>query len=79
MQIPVGECDHFNSVIDLVTMKEIGWVDKYGSQMESRAVEKTHRYYEKAIKGRDDLLSTISEFDEKIAELYLEDSKDLFN
>jgi hypothetical protein len=47
--------------------------------METRLIDKSHRYYEKAVKARDDLLSTISEFDEKIAELYLDDSKDLFN
>lgn len=33
MQIPVGEIDYFNSVIDLLTLQEIVWLDKYGSEV----------------------------------------------
>ncbi|CAK78310.1 unnamed protein product (macronuclear) [Paramecium tetraurelia] len=79
MQIPVGEIDYFNSVIDLLTLQEIVWLDKYGSEVQFRDVDKSHRYYDKAIQARDDLLSTVSEYDDKIAELYLEDSKELLN
>ena len=62
-----------------MSLKEIIWLDKYGSEVEFRDIDKSHRYYDKAIKARDDLLSSVSEYDDKIAELYLEDSKELLN
>lgn len=45
MQLPIGETDQFNAVIDLVKMEEIRWLDKYGNEMESIKVDKSHAYY----------------------------------
>jgi len=45
MQLPMGELDHFNSVIDLISMEEIRWIDKYGSEVEHIPVDKNHPMY----------------------------------
>jgi hypothetical protein len=37
-------------------MKEIYWLDKYGSEVEIKDIDKSHRYYDKAIKTREELL-----------------------
>ncbi|KAM3136844.1 hypothetical protein pb186bvf_011103 [Paramecium bursaria] len=75
MQIPVGETDHFNSVVDLITQQEIRWLDKLGNEIEFVEFQNKALLKEK----RDELLSEISLFDDQIADLYLEDSKELLN
>lgn len=60
-------------------MEEIRWLDKYGTEIATTKIDAGHAYYKKAIAARDQLLSNLSEFDEKIAELYLEDSSELLN
>lgn len=79
LQLPMGELDHFNSVIDLISMEEIRWLDKYGNEVDHIPVDKHHPMYQKVVSARDDLLGAISEFDDKIAEIYLEGSTEQLN
>ncbi|MCF7790794.1 MAG: elongation factor G [Victivallales bacterium] len=72
MQIPVGEESELSGVIDLLNMKYLKFGQDDGSEVireeipEELPVEHLNRY-------RDEMLSTVAEFSDEIAELYLEE------
>jgi len=75
LQIPVGSGENFEGVIDLIKMKQIKWsLSDLGKTYEYTNIIDT--YIDEANKYRNELIEKLSEFDDKVCELYL-DAKDL--
>ncbi len=82
VQIPIGEGDMFTGLIDLIRMKAVIYhEDSLGSTFDE--IDIPHDLEEKASEYRTHLLESISEFDDKLLEDYLEgkeiDPLDLVN
>lgn len=70
LQLPVGQEDNFNAIIDLIEMKQIVWDDDtLGSEYEEQEIPA--ELAATADEYRDKLLETISEHDDDIMEAYL--------
>jgi elongation factor G len=64
MQMPVGECDMFKGVIDLLSMKQILFEGAYGSIPKMTDVPKTHPKYSELLLQRMNLVEKIGDFDD---------------
>ncbi|AXG71386.1 elongation factor G [Kordia sp. SMS9] len=74
IQIPIGDADDFEGVIDLLQMKAIYWnADDYGKSNIVTDIPK--QLVELAEKWRAILLERIANFDDAIMEQYLEDTE----
>ena len=72
IQIPIGDADDFEGVIDLLTMKAMYWnVDDYGKSRNETEIPES--LVELAKKWRSILLERIANFDDAIMEQYLDD------
>jgi elongation factor G len=72
IQIPLGREDNFRGVIDLVNMKEYDWgTELVGSDFEVKPVPEERQA--EVRKARMEMLELLSDTDEHIMELYLED------
>lgn len=69
VQIPVGEEDTFEGVIDLVKMNMIAWTDAEGTEYEE--VDIPEDYLDKAEEYREKLIEGLSDFNDEIMEAYL--------
>jgi elongation factor G len=71
VQIPVGQEEHHQGVVDLVEMRAIRWLDELGMRVEEGEipVELT----EQAEEYHHALIDAIAEFDDELMETYLED------
>jgi elongation factor G len=71
VQIPVGQEEHHQGVVDLVEMKSIRWLDELGTKVEEGdiPVELT----EQAEEYHHALIDAVAEFDDELTETYLED------
>jgi elongation factor G len=70
IQIPLGSEDSFRGVIDLVEMKEIDWgKDIIGSNF--KVSEISEEYQEEARAKRNEMLEKLSEVDDEVMEMYL--------
>ena len=69
-QIPIGAEEEFSGVIDLVTMKKLVWA---GSDLGEKFSESdlTEAEQEEAGMHRDELIETLCDFDDELAEKYL--------
>jgi len=67
-QLPIGQEDHFEKIIDLVTMKTITY-DGFQRQESTIPIE----FQESAKEWRMKLIEKLADFDETIMEYYLED------
>tara|TARA_B100001971_G_scaffold214585_1_gene252846 strand:- start:51615 stop:53690 length:2076 start_codon:yes stop_codon:yes gene_type:complete len=69
-QLPIGAEDEFQGVIDLVEMKKIVWNgEDLGAKYEVLELDDSER--EEAEMYREELISSIADFDEELADLYL--------
>ncbi len=71
IQIPIGQEDGFQGVVDLVEMQAIVYKDDLGQEFETIDVpaelaEQAHEYHHQ-------LIDTISHFDDEVLEAYIED------
>jgi elongation factor G len=72
LQIPVGREDSFNGVVDLVEMKEIIWSkDFLGTQFDIKEISEEYR--ETAAKKRNEMLEQISDVDDELMQMYLDE------
>ena len=70
IQIPIGKEDQFKGLVDLVTMKALVWQgEENGAKFET--VEIPADVAEDAAMYREELISVVSEFDDKIMEQYM--------
>ena len=78
LQIPVGDAENFNGVIDLLTLKvlskiflvkfkKIMWIDEMGDRISIEDLKEGTPLYEKAIKEREKMIETVATFDDRIA------------
>ena len=71
VQIPMGEGDLFNGIIDLIDMKAIVYNEStLGAEWEEQEIPRD--LIEKANQYRHDLLEAVSEFDDVVMEKYIE-------
>lgn len=71
LEIPIGEGQDFEGVIDLIRMKEIRWDDaSEGELFTETDVSPEHR--ERAVQWREKLLDAIASHDDELAELYID-------
>jgi len=71
VQIPVGQEDQFQGVVDLVEMQAIVYTDDLGQRFETTEIpaelaEQAHEYHHQ-------LIDAISHFDDEVLEAYVED------
>jgi elongation factor G len=71
VQIPVGQEEHHQGVVDLVEMKSIRWLDELGTKVEEGDVPVELK--EQAEEYHHALIDAIAEFDDELMETYLED------
>ncbi|MGD9824198.1 elongation factor G [Desulfobacter sp.] len=70
IQVPIGAEEHFQGVIDLLTMEQIAWNDEtLGAEYTAGPIADAFR--ELAEEYRDKLLEAVSELDDAIMEKYL--------
>jgi elongation factor G len=71
VQIPIGQEEHHQGVVDLVEMKAIRWLDELGTKVEEGEVPV--ELTEQAEEYHHALIDAIAEFDDELMETYLED------
>jgi elongation factor G len=71
IQLPIGNEDKFQGVIDLITMKALIW-DGEALGAEYRIAEIPAELQEQAAGWRDKMIETLADHDEHLMELYLE-------
>ena len=72
LQLPIGEEDKFQGMIDLVNMKAF-YYDNVGKGMDFEVREIPEAYAEQVAEARTEILEVLSEVDEGIMERYLAD------
>jgi len=70
LQIPIGEEEDFEGVVDLIRMKGYNWDDEDGATYEEIDIPEAVR--EEADEYREKLLESIAELDEELMERYFE-------
>ena len=71
INFPIGEGSNFNGIIDIPSMVYYKYVDADGRFVETEECVKGHQFYDKAMTYREELISKLSEYDEKLADKYL--------
>jgi elongation factor G len=70
IQLPIGAEDTFEGVIDLVTMKKMVWLEEdLGAKFEIQDLDEAQS--EEASMYREELIESIADFDDELAETYL--------
>ncbi len=72
-QIPVGIESSFSGVIDLISMKYLVFESKDGSEV--KELDIPEEFLEKALEAKDEMLSSISELSDEVADYYLEEKE----
>ncbi len=71
VQIPIGSAENFDSIIDLLEMKELKWsAEDKGSLVERTEIRNNMK--EEAKKAREHLIESLGEIDDHIMEKYIE-------
>lgn len=71
LQIPIGEGQDFEGIIDLLTMKELRWnTDDDGETIVESEIDSSR--IEQATEWREKLIDQVASCDDELAELYLE-------
>ncbi|MGP1496590.1 MAG: elongation factor G [Treponema sp.] len=73
LQIPIGEGQAFEGVIDLIKMKEIRFEGDEGENITESEIDSSRK--ELAEKWREKLIDTVASADDELAEIYLEGGK----
>jgi elongation factor G len=69
IQLPLGEEDQFEGVIDLIENKALVWTDDLGTDMEVREIPDEHA--EQAEEYRTALIEACADYDDELMEAYL--------
>jgi len=67
VQLPVGESERFQAIVDILKMEHISWSDKLGCIVEKTPVTEDHKLYKDSMACREKLLESLSIFDDQIA------------
>ncbi|PBB05249.1 MULTISPECIES: elongation factor G [Salimicrobium] len=70
VQLPIGAEDHFEGIIDLITMEAFYYLDDLGTRAEAREIP--DEYKEQAEEYRGKLIESVAELDEELMMKYLE-------
>lgn len=73
VQMPVGSESDFAGVIDLINMENLYWEDTEGGEIKRESIPE--EYVEPARNYKDQLLETLSEYDDRIMTLYLDENE----
>jgi elongation factor G len=73
VQMPIGSESDFAGVIDLVNMEALYWVDPEGEEIDRGLIP--DEYIERAGNSRDQLLETLSEHNDRVMTLYLDEKE----
>ncbi len=73
VQMPVGSESDFAGVIDLINMENLYWEDTEGGEIKRESIPE--EYVEPARNYKDQLLETLSEYDDRIMTLYLDEKE----
>ncbi len=70
IQLPVGAESNFRGVIDLISMKQIFWLDEtLGAEFKVSEID--HDLLPEAEEAREDLVAKLGELDDELMERYL--------
>ncbi|MEA2232910.1 MAG: elongation factor, partial [Solirubrobacteraceae bacterium] len=72
IQLPMGAESEFKGIIDLLEMKAIVYKDDLGKEQD--VIDIPHEYREAADEAREHLLNQLSDLDDEIAELFLDEA-----
>ena len=73
IQLPIGAEDTFEGVVDVVKMKAVYWLDEEGTKYEYREIPT--ELLAEAENAREELFATLSEVDERVLEMFLENEE----
>ena len=73
LQIPVGQGENFQGVVDLLTMKQLTFGGMYGDEVATTEVKEGHPLFEEAQRRRSELVERIANYDDLTGELFLQD------
>ncbi len=73
VQVPVGKESDFSGVLDLVTMENLAWEGAEGEEVKRGPIPEA--YSDEARQLRENLLETLSEHDDRIMTLYLDEKE----
>jgi len=73
VQLPIGAESEFVGIIDLINMKAILYRDELGKDIDVTEIPEAHR--EAAEAAREHLLNEVSDYDDELVELILEDAE----
>ena len=73
VQLPIGSESDFAGVVDLINMEMLSWTDPEGEDIERGLIPE--EYSETARRSRERLLETLSESDDRIMTLYLDEKE----
>lgn len=73
LQLPVGSESDFDRVIDLINMETLHWTDPEGEDIVRGVIPE--EYFEAAKRSRERMLETLSESDDRIMTLYLDEKE----
>lgn len=73
IQVPIGQGSEFEGVIDLINMKELRWSGDNGEVITTCPISEGNKEY--AAKWREQLLDTVSSFNDAITEKYLDNQE----
>ena len=71
MQYPIGEEDKLKGVVDLLEIEEIIFSGKYGEYYEKREISKKSELHYRMNKERNKIIEEVGNYDDEIAEMYL--------
>jgi len=77
LQIPIGNADNFEGVVDLIENKGIVWVDDKDLGTNYKFVDIPDELKEEAAKYRGELIEAVAEYDDKLLEKYFEDPESI--
>jgi elongation factor G len=76
IQIPIGLEGAHEGVIDLVKMEALHFDGDHGEEVRSEPVDDSHAMYDEASEAREAMLEALSEVDEELMEVFLEEGAD---
>jgi elongation factor G len=71
IQLPLGEEDQFEGVVDLIENKALVWTDELGTELEYREIPA--ELAERAHEARTHLIEACADYDDELMEAYLND------
>ncbi len=76
VQMPIGSESAFEGVVDLITMQALRFSGEHGEKVEREEVGEGHALYEDAALAREQMLESLSEVDDDVMAVFLEEGAD---